>query len=88
MVRMVRELSPCAFDAYAMVSGSSANGYSLLPPKRSEIVEPASLLAGKKRGDNARSTEQERGEHTDVLFRLYRAFGTVLLDPDTVPKAR
>ena len=29
MVQMVRELSPCGFDAYAMSSGSSANGHSL-----------------------------------------------------------
>ena len=29
LVQMVRELSPCGFDAYAMSSGSSANGHSL-----------------------------------------------------------
>ena len=36
LVQMVRELSPCAFDAYAVIFGS--NGCSLLTRKRSWIA--------------------------------------------------
>ena len=49
MVQMVREISPCGFDAYAIISGSSANGCSLLTPKRS--VDPANPR-GQKTGSS------------------------------------
>jgi hypothetical protein len=41
MVQMVRELSPCGFDAYAMVSRSSKNASSADPPARSQRHLPA-----------------------------------------------